>query len=102
MTPGSFTRSVRYTPCRSQVSSFCTLFYVGDTILGFASSSVILVAVAAALLVVRSLLGWQQRRFANRLFQQLPDVVELVTRTVKAGLPVRQRFRAGRRESRHV
>jgi tight adherence protein B len=77
---------------------FCTLFYVGDTILGFGSSSVILVAVAAALLVVRSLLGWQQRRFANRLFQQLPDVVELVTSTVKAGLPVVEAFRVVARD----
>lgn len=77
---------------------FCTIFYVGDTILGFGSSSVILVAVAAALLIVRSLLGWQQRRFANRLFQQLPDVVELVTSTVKAGLPVVEAFRVVARD----
>jgi tight adherence protein B len=72
--------------------------YVGITILGFGPSSVALAAAAAGLLVMRSLLGWQQRRFANRLFQQLPDVVELITSTVKAGLPVAEAFRVVARD----
>ncbi|MBR0786886.1 type II secretion system F family protein [Bradyrhizobium iriomotense] len=50
-------------------------------------------AAIAALLVVRGLFGWQQRRFADQLFQQLPDVVQLVTSTVRAGLPVNEAFR---------
>jgi tight adherence protein B len=71
---------------------FCAISYIGIGILGFAPSSITLVAAAAGLLITRSLLGWQQRRFANRLFQQLPDVVELITSTVKAGLPVAEAF----------
>jgi tight adherence protein B len=52
----------------------------------------------AGWLVIRGLLAWQQRRYLNRLFQQLPDVVELVTSTVKAGLPVTEAFRTVARE----
>jgi tight adherence protein B len=77
---------------------FFAIFYVGTAFLGFAPSSVTLVAAAAGLLVIRSLLGWQQRRFANGLFQQLPDVVELITSTVKAGLPVAEAFRVVARD----
>lgn len=73
--------------------AFIAISYVGTTFLGFAPPTVTLAAAAAGLLVTRSLLGWQQRRFANRLFQQLPDVVELITSTVKAGLPVAEAFR---------
>jgi tight adherence protein B len=53
---------------------------------------------ALALVVVRGLFGWQQRRFANELFRQLPDAIQLVTSTVRAGLPVNEAFRAIARE----
>jgi tight adherence protein B len=49
--------------------------------------------IIAGLLVVRGLFGWQRHRFINRLFRQIPDVVELVTSTVRAGLPVVEAFR---------
>jgi tight adherence protein B len=77
---------------------FFVIFYVGTGFLGFASSSVTVVAAAAGLLVIRSFLGWQQRRFAKGLFQQLPDVVELITSTVKAGLPAAEAFRVVARD----
>jgi tight adherence protein B len=77
---------------------FFAIFYVGTGFLGFVPSSVTVVAAAAGLLAIRSLLGWQQRRFANGLFQQLPDVVELITSTVKAGLPVAEAFRVVARD----
>lgn len=51
-----------------------------------------------AVLVVRGLFGWQQRRVANQLFQQLPDAVQLVTSTVRSGLPVHEAFRTIARE----
>jgi pilus assembly protein TadC len=44
-------------------------------------------------MVVRGLFGWQQRRLANQLFRQLPDTIELVTSTVRSGLPVNEAFR---------
>jgi hypothetical protein len=50
-------------------------------------------AAIVAMLVVRGLFGWQQRRFADQLFRQLPDAVELVTSTVRSGLPVHEAFR---------
>ncbi|GIQ74090.1 type II secretion system F family protein [Bradyrhizobium sp. RD5-C2] len=55
-------------------------------------------AAVVAILVVRGLFGWQQRNFANRLFQQLPDAVQLVTSTVRSGLPVNEAFRTIARE----
>ncbi|QOZ35169.1 pilus assembly protein TadB [Bradyrhizobium sp. CCBAU 53421] len=55
-------------------------------------------AAIVALLVVRGLFGWQQRRLANQLFQQLPDAIQLVTGTVRSGLPVNEAFRTIARE----
>src|SRR5207245_7311157 len=51
-----------------------------------------------AAMVVRGLFGWQQRRLANQLFRQLPDTIQLVTSTVRSGLPVNEAFRTISRE----
>ncbi len=55
-------------------------------------------AAIVAVLVVRGLFGWQQHRFANQLFRQLPDAIQLVTSTVRSGLPVNEAFRTIARE----
>ncbi|MBR0900606.1 type II secretion system F family protein [Bradyrhizobium tropiciagri] len=55
-------------------------------------------AAVVAVLFVRGLFGWQQRKFATQLFQQLPDAVQLVTSTVRSGLPVHEAFRTIARE----
>jgi len=41
---------------------------------------------------MRGMFNWQQGQFRNRLFKQIPDVIELVTSTVRAGLPVNEAF----------
>jgi tight adherence protein B len=66
----------------------------------FEFSTVIVSTAAAivAIMVVRGLFGWQQHRFANQLFRQLPDAVQLVTSTVRSGLPVNEAFRTIARE----
>jgi tight adherence protein B len=51
-----------------------------------------LAAVIVAIMVVRGLFGWQRRRLANQLFRQLPDTIQLVTSTVRSGLPVNEAF----------
>jgi len=61
--------------------------YVGS-LLEFPASYGIIVGIIAAVLVVRGMFSWQQSQFRNRLFKQIPDVIELVTSTVRAGLPV--------------
>jgi tight adherence protein B len=66
--------------------------------LGFSLPRVTLAAVVAAVLVVRGLFGWQRRRFANRLFRQLPDTIAMVTSAVRSGLPVHEAFRTISRE----
>jgi tight adherence protein B len=57
-----------------------------------------LAAAIAAIMVVRGLFAWQQRRLANQLFRQLPDTIQLVVSTVRSGLPVNEAFRAISRE----
>jgi tight adherence protein B len=79
------------------VIAAAAIFYA-NSLLEFSILYVSLVAVIVALMVVRGLFGWQQRRFANQLFRQLPDTIELVTSTVRSGLPVNEAFRTISRE----
>jgi tight adherence protein B len=72
--------------------------FSANSLLGFSILHVSLAATIVAILVVRGLFGWQQRRFANQLFRQLPDTIELVTSTVRSGLPVNEAFRTVSRE----
>jgi len=65
--------------------------YTGS-LLGFPLSYVVIAGLVAALFVIRGSFSWQQARFRNLLFKQIPDVVELVTSTVRAGLPVTEAF----------
>jgi tight adherence protein B len=74
-----------------------TILYANG-LLGFPILYVSMAAAAVSLMVVRGLFGWQQRRFANQLFRQLPDAIQIVTSTVRSGLPVNEAFRAIARE----
>jgi tight adherence protein B len=65
---------------------------------GFSTLTVWIAAAIVAILVIRGLFGWQQRRFTDQLFRQLPDAVQLVTTTVRSGLPVHEAFRTIARE----
>ena len=73
------------------------VFYV-SRLFGFSTLTVSIAAAIVAILVIRGLFAWQQRRLANQLFRQLPDVVQLVTTTVRSGLPVHEAFRTIARE----
>jgi tight adherence protein B len=73
------------------------IFYA-NRLLGFSILYVSIAAAIAAILVVRGLFGWQQRRLAKQLFRQLPDAIQLVTSTVRSGLPVHEAFRTIARE----
>ena len=65
---------------------------------GISLTYMAMIGLGAAIMVMRFVFGWQQFRFRNRLFQQLPDVVELVTSTVRAGLPIVEAFKVIARE----
>lgn len=67
-------------------------------ILKFPGEYAAIAAAIVAVLAVRGLFGWQQRRFTDQLFGQLPDAVQLVTSTVRSGLPVHEAFRTIARE----
>jgi tight adherence protein B len=73
-------------------------FFFANCLLGFSILYVSIAAAIAAIMVVRGLFGWQQRRLANQLFRQLPDTIQLVTSTVRSGLPVNEAFRTIARE----
>src|SRR6516162_8347033 len=79
------------------VIAAAAIFYA-NTLLGFSILYVSLAAVIVAIMVVRGLFGWQERRLANQLFRQLPDTIALVTSTVRSGLPVHEAFRTISRE----
>src|SRR5262245_49460475 len=79
------------------VIAAAAIFYA-NSLLGFSILHVSLAAAIVAIMVVRGLFGWQQRRLANKLFRQLPDTIELVTSTVRSGLPVNEAFRTISRE----
>jgi len=69
-----------------------------NSLFGFSTGLASFAAVLVALWTVRGLFGWQQRRLANQLFKQLPDTIQLVTSTVRAGLPVNEAFKTIARE----
>jgi tight adherence protein B len=73
------------------------IFYA-NRLFGFSNLDVSIAAAIVALMVVRGLFGWQRRRFTNQLFRQLPDTIQLVTSTVRSGLPVNEAFRTIARE----
>ncbi|UVO39423.1 type II secretion system F family protein [Bradyrhizobium arachidis] len=73
------------------------IFYA-NRLFAFPVLYVSIAAAIVALVVVRGVFGWQQHRFTDQLFRQLPDAIQLVTSTVRAGLPVNEAFRAIARE----
>jgi tight adherence protein B len=80
------------------VIAAAAIFYANSSLLKFPMAYVYLAAATVAILVVRGLFGWQQRLFANQLFRQLPDTIQLVTSTVRSGLPVHEAFQTIARE----
>jgi tight adherence protein B len=79
------------------VIAAAAIFYA-NTVLGFSTLYVSIAAAIVGIMVLRGLFGWQQRRLANQLFRQLPDTIQLVTSTVRSGLPVNEAFRTIARE----
>lgn len=73
------------------------ILYLNE-LLKFSGLKAGIAAAIVAIMVVRGLFAWQQRRVANQLFQQLPDAIQLVTSTVRSGLPVNEAFRTIARE----
>src|SRR5215203_4620993 len=79
------------------VMAAAAIFYA-NRLVEFSNLTVSLAAAIVAIMTVRGLFGWQQRRLANQLFRQLPDTIQMVTSTVRSGLPVQEAFRTIARE----
>lgn len=53
---------------------------------------------ASAFLTIRNLFIWQSRRYTGALFRQLPDALGVISRGVRAGLPMTEALRSVARE----
>ena len=69
-----------------------------NSVLKFSNFYAYPAAAIVAIMVVRGLFGWQRHHLASQLFRQLPDTIQLVTSTVRSGLPVNEAFRTIARE----
>ena len=58
----------------------------------------VLVGMASALLTARTVFNWQFSRYRDAAFQQIPDALGLMVRTVRAGLPMAEALRSVSRE----
>ena len=58
----------------------------------------LIAGVAIGLFIMRSLFRWETKRYAGKLRKQMPDMIELLASSVRAGLPVSEAFRGVARE----
>jgi tight adherence protein B len=56
------------------------------------------VAFINAALAARTIFAWQHARYANAVFQQIPDALGLMVRAIRAGLPLAEALRGVARE----
>lgn len=61
-------------------------------------SPALVLGVGTGVLVVRGVFRWERRRYGDLLRRQMPDMIELLSSSVRAGLPVAEAFRAAARE----
>ena len=59
----------------------------------------VLCGIGSGLMVMRMVFRWELRRYGNKLRAQMPDMIELLSSSVRAGLPVAEAFRSVARES---
>ncbi|WP_084698522.1 type II secretion system F family protein [Muricoccus aerilatus] len=52
----------------------------------------------ASIVCARFLFGWQRTRYADAVFQQIPDALGLMVRAIRAGLPLAEALRGVARE----
>lgn len=58
----------------------------------------LLAAPLAGALAARAVFGWQHARYCDALFQQIPDALGLMVRSIRAGLPLAEALRGISRE----
>ena len=70
--------------------------YIGGKIVSAAAAP--LLGVAAGAFLVRAIFRWEQGRYQNQLFKQLPDAMGLILRAIRAGLPIAEALASVARE----
>ncbi|GGC50896.1 pilus assembly protein TadB [Siccirubricoccus deserti] len=58
----------------------------------------LLAAPAAGLLACRAVFSWQHARYCHAVFEQIPDALGLIIRSIRAGLPLAEALRAVSRD----
>jgi tight adherence protein B len=66
--------------------------WAGNGLIGWLP--VLLAAPMAGLLTCRTIFGWQHARYCDAVFQQIPDALGLIIRSIRAGLPLAEALRA--------
>ena len=79
------------------MAAAAVVFYANN-LFRYSAGLALFAAAVVVLLTIRGLFGWQQRRLTDQLFKQLPDTIQLVTSTVRSGLPVNEAFKTIARE----
>jgi len=64
----------------------------------FSSYIALALGVVSGIALIRAIFRWEVRRYAGRLTKQLPDMIELLSSTVMAGLPAIEGLRSAARE----
>ena len=67
-------------------------------LLYFSRPIALLGGTVAGLLAMRGVFNWEAQRYATLLRNQMPDMIQLLASSVRAGLPVSEAFRAVARE----
>ena len=49
--------------------------------------------IVVGLLMIRAIFSWERNKYANALFKQLPDMIELLVSATRAGLPISEAIR---------
>ena len=70
--------------------------YLGGKIVSAAAAPFL--GVAAGAFLVRTIFRWEQGRYQNQLFKQLPDGMGLILRAIRAGLPIAEALASVARE----
>jgi tight adherence protein B len=65
----------------------------------FGSLPALLACPVAGLLACRAVFGWQHARYCHAVFEQIPDALGLIIRSIRAGLPLAEALRAISRDS---
>jgi tight adherence protein B len=64
----------------------------------FSWQAALAIGIVSGIVLIRAIFHWEVRRYAERLTKQLPDMIELLSSTVMAGLPAIEGLRTAAKD----